>query len=107
MRQSVTTALVALRRAAPRAEIIVLVPPGLADTRVYPDGPTYITALKAAGAAYQIAHPADRKTVLIDLGPDVARALGSPAYGDGVHPHAAGHAYLAPLVLESLLPLIR
>lgn len=107
MKESITGALTVLRRAAPRTEIIVLVPPGLADTHIYPDGPAYIMALKAAVAAYQIAHPADRKTVLIDLGPDVARALGSPAYGGGVHPHAAGHAYLAPLVLESLLPLIR
>ncbi len=107
MSQSLTLSLVAMRRAAPRTEIVVLVPPGLADTRVYPDGQDYITALKAAVAAYKNAHPSDRKTVLVDLGPAVARALGSPAYGGGVHPHAAGHAYLAPLVLESLLPLIR
>ena len=107
MRQSVTLALVALRRAAPAAEIIVLVPPGLADTRVYPNGPAYIMDLKAAVASYRAAHPADRKTVLVDLGPSVARALGSPAYGGSVHPHAAGHAYLAPLVLQALLRRIR
>lgn len=107
LRQSVILALTALRRAAPRTEIIVLVPPGLADTRVYPNGPAYITALKADVAAYRAAHPADRKIILVDLGPAVARALGSPAYGGGVHPHAAGHAYLAPLVLQALLGRIR
>ena len=106
-RRSVTLALAALRRAAPRADILVLVPPGLADTRIYLDGPAYGAALKAAVAAYRSAHPADRKTVLIDLGPDVARALGSPAYGGGVHPRAAGHAYLAPLVLQAVLSRIR
>ncbi len=107
MRRSVTGALAALRRAAPRAETIVLVPPGLADTRVYPTGLAYIAALKAAVATYKAAHPGDRKTVLIDLGPRVARALGSPVYGGGVHPHAAGHAYLAPLVLQAVLSRIR
>ncbi len=107
MRRSVTLALTALRRAAPRAELVVLVPPGLADARIYPNGPSYIAALQAAVAAYESAHPSDRKTALVDLGPDVARALGSPAYGGGVHPHAAGHAYLAPLVLAALLPLLR
>jgi len=107
MSESVTLALAALRRAAPRTKIIVLVPPGLAEARIYPNGLLYIAALKAAVAAYKTAHPADSRTVLVDLGPAVARALGSPAYGGGVHPHAAGHAYLAPLVLESLLSRIR
>jgi len=106
MRQSIILALAALRRAAPRTKIVVLVPPGLADTRIYPNGPAYIEVLKAAVAAHRKADPVDSRTVLVDLGADVARALGSPAYGGGVHPHAAGHAYLAPLVLESLLKRI-
>ncbi len=103
MKASVTQALLALRRAAPRAQLLVLVPPGLPDARIYPRGPAYIAALHAGVAAYQAAHPADTKAALIDLGPDIARALGSPAYGGGVHPHAAGHAVLAPLVLQALL----
>jgi len=103
MKASVTGALLALRRAAPRAQLLVLVPPGLPDARIYPRGPAYIAALRAGIAAYQVAHPADTKAALIDLGPDIARALGSPAYGGGVHPHAAGHAALAPLVLQALL----
>ena len=107
MRQSVTLALIALHRAAPAAQIIVLVPPGLADTRVYPNGPAYIAALNAAVTAYRTTHPADHKTALVDLGSDVARALGSSAYGGDVHPHAAGHAYLAPLVLQAVLSRIR
>ena len=105
MKESVTSALAALRRAAPAAQILVLVPSGLADARVYPNGPTYIAALKAGFTAYHAASPTDRRTVLVDLGPDVA--LASPAYGGGVHPHAAGHAYLAPLVLQALLRRLR
>jgi len=105
MKESVTSALAALRRAAPAAQILVLVPSGLADARVYPNGPAYIAALKAGFTAYHAASPTDRRTVLVDLGPDVA--LASPAYGGGVHPHAAGHAYLAPLVLQALLRRLR
>lgn len=89
----------------PAAQILVLVPSGLADARVYPNGPAYIAALKAGFTAYHAASPTDRRTVLVDLGPDVA--LASPAYGGGVHPHAAGHAYLAPLVLQALLRRLR
>ena len=103
MSASVQGALAALRDAAPRATLFVLVPPGLAETRIYPTGPAYIASLKSAVLAYRTAHPADTRTVLLDLGPDVARTLGSPANGGGVHPNAAGHAYLAPLVLKALL----
>ena len=103
MAAGIEGALLALRHAAPRAKIIVLLPPGLADARIYPAGASYLTTLKEAVLAYQSAHQTDRRTALIDLGPDVAHALASPAYGAGVHPNAAGHAYLAPLVLQALL----
>jgi len=103
MRDSVTNVLTALRRAAPAAQILVLVPPGLAGARVYPNGPAYVAALRSAIALYRAAHPGDGRTALVDLGPAVAHAFGSPAYGGGVHPHAAGHAFLAPLVLQALL----
>ncbi|MDQ2688250.1 MAG: SGNH/GDSL hydrolase family protein [Armatimonadota bacterium] len=103
MRQSVTLCLAALRRAAPNARIVVLVPPGLADRRIYARGSEAITALKDGVTAYQTAHRADARVALLDLGPLVAHALASPAYGGGVHPNAAGHAYLAPLVLQGLI----
>ena len=100
---SVTGALTALRRAAPHARLLVLVPPGLADTRVYPAGPRTIAALDSGVAAYRRTHPADKNAVQIDLGAGTAHALASPAYGGGVHPNAAGHAFLAPLVLQAVL----
>ena len=103
MAASVEAALLALRHAAPRAKIVVLIPPGLADTHIYPSGASYIAALKQAVLTYQSNHQTDRRTVLVDFGSDLARALGSPAYGGGVHPNAAGHAYLAPHVLQALL----
>jgi hypothetical protein len=104
---SVTGCLAALRKAAPQAWILVLIPPGLEDTRIYPQGAGYIQALKDGVAGYQVAHPADRRTVLIDLGPDVAHALASQPYGGGVHPNAAGHAYLTPIVLQAVLHYLR
>ncbi len=100
---SVTGALTALRRAAPSARLLLLIPPGLADPRTYPNGPAYIAALNAGFSAYHNAHPADTKTERLNFGPSVARALGSPAYGGGVHPHAAGHAYFAPILLRAIL----
>lgn len=103
MRQSVTGCLAALRRTAPNARIVVLVPPGLADQRIYARGPDAITALKDGVTAYGKAHQADTRLTLLDLGPLAAHALASRAYGGGVHPNAAGHAYLAPLVLQGLI----
>jgi len=100
---SVTGALTALHRAAPSARLLVLIPPGLADPRIYPNGQTYLAALNAGFNAYHKAHPADTKTVRLDFGPSVARALGSPAYGGGVHPNVAGHAFLAPILLRAML----
>jgi lysophospholipase L1-like esterase len=104
---SVTQGLGALRTAAPDAWIFVLVPPGLYSTQIYPYGPAYVAKLKAGVAAYLGTHHGDKKTVLIDFGPDVSHALASPAYGGGVHPNAAGHAYLAPLVLQAVLSYLR
>jgi lysophospholipase L1-like esterase len=100
---SVTGCLAALRTAAPKAMIIVLMPPGLADARVYPGAPPYIAALRDGVGAYEKAHPDDKKIELLDLGADVARALGSQPYGGGVHPNPAGHAYQAPMILQAIL----
>lgn len=104
---SVTQCLAALRHAAPEATLLVLVPPGLANTKIYPRGAAYITALKTGFTTYQTAHPKDKKVILIDLGPDIANALASPAYGGGVHPNAAGHAFLAPQILSVVLSYLR
>lgn len=106
MRVSVTDCLASLRRAAPNARILMLVPPGLANTRIYAHGPETITAMKNAVTAYEKEHAADKRVTLLDFGPSVANALASPVYGGGVHPNAAGHAYLTPLVLQAVLSLL-
>lgn len=103
---SVTQCIAALREAAPQARIMILNPPGLASTTIYPDGDQYIAALRDGVAAYREAHPDDKRVSWVDLGQNVANALSSAPYGAGVHPNAAGHAYLAPLVLQAILKTI-
>ena len=100
---SVQQALVALRAAAPLAQIIVSVPFGLYNTAVYGSGPSYVTAIKSGVAAYQAAVPSDTRTTLLDLGTTVSNVLASTVYGAAVHPNIRGHAYLAPLVVQSVL----
>lgn len=100
---SVAGCLAALRKAAPKAVIIVMIPPGLQDAGVYPKGPQYISALRDGMADYQKSSADDGKTILVDLGADVAHALASKTYGGGVHPNDAGHAYQAPMILQAIL----
>ena len=107
MATSVTGCLTALRRAAPDARLLILVPPGLANTRLYAGGPAAIPALKAGVDAYKKQHPSDRRVTLVDFGASVANALASPTYGAGVHPNAAGHAFLTPLILQAVLASLK
>jgi len=100
---SVSQCIAALRQAAPQARILILNPPGLASKTIYPDGDQYIAAMRGGVAAYRGAHPDDKRVSWIDLGQNVASALASAPYGAGVHPNAAGHAYLAPLILQAIL----
>jgi hypothetical protein len=100
---SVTQALGALRRAAPDAAILVLVPPGIHNTRIYPNGAQYADALRHGYEAYRTTHRKDRSCVLIDLGPGLSDLLASPLYGGGVHPHVYGHAAIAATLLPTLL----
>jgi hypothetical protein len=103
VRASVIGSLSALRTAAPNAWIMVVVPQGLASTRVYPRGGPYIAGLRDAVEAYVAAHPTDRRVAVVDLGVGVANALASPAYGGGVHPNSAGHAFTAAHLLPEIL----
>ncbi len=103
MAASVVQCLYALRRAAPHAQIVVAVPFGIENLQVYgPEGPRYAAALQTAVRTYQKQHPSDHRTHLVDLGQQTANALASTVYGAGVHPNMAGHAYLAPLVLQTI-----
>ncbi len=106
MQASITQCLSALRAAAPHAWIRIFVPFGLESADVYPHGVPYIAAIKAGVTAYRAHNPKDAHVAIVDLGTSVANALASPLYGGGVHPNAAGHAFVAaqilPLVMERI-----
>ena len=102
MQASMTQCLGALRTAAPSAWICVLLPVGLENTVVYPHAAPYLSALKSGVKAYRMGHRKDDHIFVVDLGPSAANALASPLYGGGVHPNAAGHAYVASRLLPVL-----
>jgi lysophospholipase L1-like esterase len=88
---SVTQCLTALRRAAPEANIFVIIP----------FEQFMVAQLKAGVQAYQTANPKDSKVGIIDLGKTVGRSLDDNKYWGGVHPNMKGHAvFAAQLVAE-------
>lgn len=100
---SVTQCLSALRGAAPNAWLCVIMPFGIQNRAIYPGGDQYAHVIRAGVAAYRARHPSDLRVTLVDLGKPVANALASPPYGAGVHPNAAGHAFLSSQLLPVLL----
>jgi lysophospholipase L1-like esterase len=93
LQASVTQCLGALRAAAPRASIFVIVPFGQ-----YGAGP-----LKAGVAAYRASHSGDPMVSIIDLGTPVAKALQANGYWSGLHPNMRGHATFASEILAAIL----
>ena len=100
LQASITQGLAALRKSAPDARIIVVVPFGQYG----------VDLLKQAVEARQKATPADGKIFLIDLGPGVARSL-TPKdpkdrpFGD-LHPNDRGAANFAALLIPQVFNLI-
>jgi lysophospholipase L1-like esterase len=93
-RASMVQCLAALRRSAPQAQIVVLIP----------FGQYYAQELKQAVERHQQAHAGDPKVACIDLGPEVAKTLSTPKgiFG-GLHPNDRGHANFAAQIIPSLL----
>lgn len=89
---SVTQCLAALRRAAPNAQIFVMIP--FEQFEVLP--------LQAGVRAYQAAHPKDGKVAIIDLGKSVGRSLDDNGYWGGVHPNMRGHAVFAARIVAEI-----
>ena len=92
--------MAALRKSAPAAQIIVLIPFGQFSA----------TALKQAVAARQQANPPDVKINLIDLGPGVARSLTpkdakAQSFG-GLHPNDRATANFAALLIPQVIAIL-
>jgi lysophospholipase L1-like esterase len=89
---SMAQCLSALRAAAPRAHLFIIIPFG-----------QYKAAeLKQAVDTYQATHPNDRQVSLIDLGPDAARALAANSFWGGLHPNARAHATFAAEIIAQM-----
>ena len=90
---SMTQGLFSLRQAAPEAHIFVLIPFG-----------QYKAAeLHRAVDAFHKSRPNDRRLHVIDLGPDVARALtAKQGYWGGLHPNPRAHATFAAKILTQM-----
>ncbi len=94
VRASISQCLVAVRKSAPDAHLVILIPFG-----------QYLAAeLWQAVAEFQAARPGDRRISLIDLGLDVARELsaGKGHWGD-LHPTPRGHATFAARIIPQLM----
>lgn len=89
---SVTQCVTALRRAAPDAHIIVMIP----------FEQFMVAQLKAGVLAYQKANPKDSKVRILDLGKTVGRSLDDNKYWGGVHPNMKGHAVFAAQIVAEL-----
>jgi lysophospholipase L1-like esterase len=89
---SITQSLTALRRAAPNAQIFMIIP---FEQFVVPQ-------LQAGVLAYQNANLKDRKVTLIDLGKPAGRSLDDNGYWGGVHPNIRGHAIFAARLVASI-----
>lgn len=96
-RASMVQGLAALRRSAPDAWIVLIIP----------FGQYYAAELKQAVERHRQAHPRDRKVAIIDFGPDIARALATKkGLLGGLHPNDRGHAHFAASILAQLMPLL-
>jgi lysophospholipase L1-like esterase len=94
---SINQGLAAVRKAAPNAQIIVLIP----------FGQYYAKDLKEAVAARQNAAAPDRRIAVIDLGRDVARSIaGKGGIFGGLHPNDRGHANFAAKIIPQVIKLL-
>ena len=94
---SMVQSLAALRKSAPDAEIIVLIP----------FGQYYAKELKLAVESHKKAHPSDTRVAMIDLGPAVAKTLSAKnGLLGGLHPNDRGHALFAAQIIPQVMTII-
>jgi len=94
---SMVQALAALRKSAPEARIVMLVP----------FGQYFVKEIKAAVATHQQNHPGDTKVSVIDLGRGVAKTLAAPKnLLGGLHPNDLGHANFAAQIIPQVMSLL-
>lgn len=96
-RASIVQSLGALRRSAPDAQIILIVP----------FGQYYAKELKEAVAVHRTNHPTDTKLAMIDLGRTVAATLAAKnGLLGGLHPNDRGHAVFAAEIIPQVMAIL-
>jgi lysophospholipase L1-like esterase len=94
---SIIQSLAALRKSAPDAQIILIIP----------FGQYYAKELKEAVAIHQKNHPTETKLAIIDLGPAVAKTLAAKnGLMGGLHPNDRGHAIFAAKIIPQLMTIL-
>ena len=94
---SIIQSLAALRKSAPDAQIILIIP----------FGQYYAKELKEAVAIHKKDHPADTKVAIIDLGPAVAKTLAAKnGLMGGLHPNDRGHAIFAAQIIPQVTAIL-
>jgi lysophospholipase L1-like esterase len=96
-RASMIQGLAAMRRSAPAAQIIVIIP----------FGQYYAKELKEAVEIHRKMHSTDAKIAVIDLGPSVARTLAAKnGLMGGLHPNDRGHAIFAAKIIPQVMTIL-
>jgi len=91
---SIVQSLSALRKSAPDAQIVILIP----------FGQFFAKELRNAVEIHKQDHPTDARVAIIDLGPEVAKTLGvKNGFLGGVHPNDRGHANFAAKIIPRLM----
>jgi len=94
---SIIQSLAALRKSAPDAQIILIIP----------FGQYYAKELKEAVAIHQKNHPTENKLAIIDLGPAVAKTLAAKnGLMGGLHPNDKGHALFAAKIIPQVMTIL-
>ena len=94
---SMVASLNVLRKSAPSAKIVVIIP----------FGQYYVAELKDAVAIHRENHPADKSVFIIDLGPQAAKALTvKNGIMGGLHPNDRGHAMFAAQIIPQVMEIL-
>ena len=94
---SIIQSLAALRKSAPGAQIILLIP----------FGQYYAKELKEAVAIHKKNNPTETKLAIIDLGPAVTKTLAAKnGLMGGLHPNDRGHALFAAKIIPQLMTIL-
>ncbi len=94
---SMVQSLAVLRKSAPKAKIVVIIP----------FGQYYVAELKDAVAIHRKNHAGDKSVYIIDLGPEAARGLAvKNSVMGGLHPNDRGHALFAAKIIPRLMEML-